>query len=170
MKKIKKKLIVCLTAVFLCMGLSACASNHTYKQIDITMDELEQKLEDQESFKLLIERDNCPFCEQLNEYIQETKADHGVTVYRLDVTDFDFKRENEGDTTLVSENENGKKFLEEFPYFLYTPTIYTITDGVPEQAAIGYNGEEQSMSLWDVDSTIDWDKADTIGVWEYLEE
>ena len=38
-----------------------------------------------------------------------------------------------------------------------------------KQAAIGYDPQNQTMSLWDVDSSIDWDSAETTGVWDYLE-
>ncbi|EOS61833.1 hypothetical protein C815_00421 [Firmicutes bacterium M10-2] len=169
MKKLKNLLFAGVIGFALCLGMVGCAADHTYKQIDVTMDEVEQKIKDGDTFNLLVERDNCPFCEQLNEYIEDTKENHGVTVYRLDVTDFEFKREKEEDTTLISDHADGKKFLETFPYFLYTPTIYKIDEGEITEAAIGYNSEQEEMSLWNVDSTIDWDKADTIGVWEYLE-
>ncbi len=167
-KKIQKIVAGALVLV-LGFALTACAAKKDFREEPVTMAELNEKIEKKESFKLLVERDNCPFCQELNDYVDETKKDHDGTVYVLDVTDFDFKREKEDDLTLVSENEDGKQFLALFPYFLYTPTIYTIEKGVVQQAAIGYDPQNQTMSLWDVDSSIDWDSAETTGVWDYLE-
>lgn len=55
------------------------------------------------------------------------------------------------------------------PYFLYTPTLYVIENGKAKHARIGYNESDHSISLWDVDSTIDFDLADTQDFWEFLE-
>ena len=164
MKFFKAMMAVCLACV-----LSAC-SKPQYTQTDITVDELIEMEEKGEDFILLVERDQCPFCEALNEYIQETKQDHpDVKVYRIDTTNFDLKKVNQEDKTLVSTSEEGQKFLKEIPYFLYTPAIYRYEDGVAKDAGLGFGTQDQTVSLWDVDSTVDFDTAKTVPVWDYLE-
>ena len=44
-----------------------------------------------------------------------------------------------------------------------------IENGKAKHAGIGYNESDHSISLWDVDSTIDFDLADTQEFWEFLE-
>lgn len=170
MRKKIVKWIGCLwMAVFMACLWSGCQKAE-FKEVDVSAHEVESMIEKKESFKLLVEKENCPFCEQLNAYLDENKAGQSVTVYRIDTTNFEFMRTNAEDTTLVSDTEEGQTFLKLFPYFLYTPTIYTIEEGKVIDAAIGFNGDHDTMSLWNVDSSIDWDKAEEIGVWEYLEK
>ncbi len=148
--------------------MSACSKTN-FQEVEVSMQEVETMFENKESFQILVERDNCPFCESLNQYIEDTKQGHALTVYKLDTTDFEFSKRKQEDEVLQSGTEEGQKFLEKFPYFLYTPTIYTIQDGVVRSAAIGFNEENKTMSEWNVDSSIDWDKADEVDVWKYLE-
>ena len=44
-----------------------------------------------------------------------------------------------------------------------------IENGKATHAGIGYSEDDHSISLWDVDSTIDFDLADTQEFWEFLE-
>lgn len=168
-----KRLTKTLLAVCFALMLTACTGSQRepFEMKEITMDELAKKMDDGETFTLLVERDNCPFCQAMNEYMEETKGEHpGITVYRLDTTDYELFREQEGDMTLISTTEQGQAFLARFPYFLYTPAFYKIVDGQPVEAGIGYDESRQAVSLWGVDSTIDWNQSKPIGVWDFLEE
>lgn len=166
MKKIKLVLAACLISL-----LAACSQNGgTYTEVPVTMSEVSEKMDNGESFVLLVEREECPFCEALKEYIESTKDDlkQDVTVYVLDSTNFELMREQEGDMTLVSETPDGQALLSRFPFFLYTPTAYEIKDGTPVEAALGFDQSNGTFSLWDVNSTIDWDSAQPVDVWEFL--
>lgn len=44
-----------------------------------------------------------------------------------------------------------------------------IENGKATHAGIGYSEDDHSISLWDVDSTVDFDLADTQEFWEFLE-
>lgn len=163
----------------LCLGLTlltGCAKEsqpetEPFAIETITIDEAETKMKDRESFVLLFERENCPFCEQLNRYLEETSMDHpGLKVYRVETTDFELLREHEGDMTLISESKDGKKLLELFPYFLYTPAVYQIQDGVPVKMAAGFDEARGTVSQWDVDSTVDLNTAEPVDVYEFFEE
>lgn len=152
-------------------GCSAPASQKPFEISDISMDELSQKMDEGESFTLLVERDSCNFCQSMNVYLEKTKDEHpGIQVYRLNTTDYELYRENEGDMTLVSSTPEGQAFLARFPFFLYTPAIYKIQDGRPVEAGIGYDEARQSVSVWNTDSTIDWTAARPVDLWDFLAE
>ena len=116
-----KKLLTIFCAFILCIGLVGCSSKEPFEIKEITATKLQKKLDHKDSFVLIIERENCPYCESLQEY------------------------------------------------FLYTPTLYVIENGKATHAGIGYSEDDHSISLWDVDSTIDFDLADTQEFWEFLE-
>lgn len=166
-------LAVCLLmAVSLLAGCSSTKDDKDDFTIEtISMSEAAKKMEDKETFVLMFERDNCPFCEKLNDYIAQTSEEHsGLKVYRVETTDFELYREHEGDKTLISDSEDGKKLLELFPYFLYTPAVYQIKDGVPVKMAAGFDEQRNTISTWDVDSTVDLNVAQPADVYEFFEE
>lgn len=166
----KKLLSTLLIVCMMFLLLPGCKSKEAFKLEDITIEEVESKLGDKEDFYLLVERDNCPFCSKLNDYIEESKGTHGgLMVYRLDVTSYELKKPSDDARTLVSEDAYGKRFLAEFPYFYYTPTIYRIEKGVPVKAGVGYNVNNQSVAIWGVDSTADLDTASEVPFWDFLE-
>lgn len=166
----KNKLTKLVWVLLVCVMAAACSGRKPYTQTDITVDELQGMIDNKESFVLLTERDNCPFCEAMNEYINETKKDHaGVQVYRLDTTDLELYKENQEDKTLISSSEDGKKLLQLIPYFLYTPAIYQYTDGVSDTAAFGYDQTTHTVSKWGTDSTVDFNTAEEVDVWTFLE-
>lgn len=173
-KTISKKLISMIMVFSVLLSMAGCANTqNAKKELDIqeiNMEQLQTKLADKETFTLMVERDNCPFCNSMNTYLEETKADHlgQYNVYRLNTTNYELYREAEGDMTLISSTEEGKQFLSVFPYFLYTPSIYKIKDGIPVDVGIGYDEENFTISNWGVDSTIDWAQAKPIDVWTYL--
>lgn len=165
----RKTAALLLAALLLVTGGCFKTSTAAFAIEEITVGQLQTMIDNKESFLLLTERDDCPFCEKLNEYLEQTKEGHNVLLYKLDTTDFDFKKENAEDKTLVSDTEDGKKFLELQPRFLYTPAIYKYVDGQADQAAIGFNAETNDISIWDTASTIDFSEAETENVWTFLE-
>ncbi|WP_276886081.1 hypothetical protein [Allobaculum stercoricanis] len=169
-----KKLISTTMACAVLFSFTGCANgqdaNKELEIKEINMEVLQEMIADKETFTLMVERDNCPFCNSMNTYLEETKADHKgqYNVYRLDTTDYELYREAEGDMTLISSTEEGKQFLSIFPYFLYTPSIYKIEEGLPVDVGIGYDEANYTISNWNVDSTINWEQARPIDVWTYL--
>lgn len=172
-KSFKKAGLLAL-ALMLLLSLFGCStpmSSQPFAIEDITMEQLEKKMDDKETFTLLVERDECNFCNAMNAYMDETKDEHpGIHLYKLNTTAFELYRENEGDMTLISSTEEGQAFLARFPYFLYTPAIYKIKDGKPVDAGIGYDESRHTVSNWNVDSTIDWNAAKPVDLWSFLSE
>ena len=162
----KKWLKIAVTFVLACT-LVGCSQTSAYEEISVTMDEILEMSERQEDFVLLVERENCPFCEDMHEFLNKSKQEHpGIKVYVLDVTNFKFKKEGD---TLTSETKDGEAFLKLFPYFLYTPSIYEIRSGEAVQVGVGFNATLQEINVWDVDSVADFHRADSQNVWKYIE-
>lgn len=142
-----------------------------FEIIPVNITQLKEMLDNKDTFVLEVERENCPFCNAMKDYLDSTKDEHkGLTLYQLDSTDYQLMRMQEGDMTLVSQNDSGKAFLELFPYFLYTPTLYQIKDGVPVNAGIGYDEVNATVSEWGVDSSIDWAAAKPVNVWSFIKD
>lgn len=166
---IKTWIKICMCAM-VAVSLVACGTKQEFTEKEISATEFKEKIDNKESFVIMLERDNCPYCEAIDEYIEQTKQEHdGVTLYMLDVTDFELSRESEDATTLISTSEDGQLLLEVVPYFLYTPTIYRVKDGNVEMAGIGFDDVEKTVSQWGVNSTIDFDVADSVDLWEFIE-
>lgn len=167
MKKWIQLFLVCT----LFLTTSGCAKKQEYTEIPVTMDEVQEMMDHQEDFILLVERENCSFCQRLHDYIEETKKEHNdVTIYILDTTEFHFKKESQDSNILAAETEEGKAFLKEFPYFMYTPSIYVISSGDATVVGSGFDATTKEISLWDVDSVIDFNRANVQNFWSYVEE
>lgn len=165
-----KKLLTIFCAFVLCIGLVGCSSKEPFEIKEITATKLQKKLDHKDSFVLIIERENCPYCESLQEYIKQTKDEHpNLVLYKIDSTNYGFSKISQDSKQLQSSTEDGKILLDMAPYFLYTPTLYVIENGKDTHAGIGYSEDDHSVSLWDVDSTVDFDLADTQEFWEFLE-
>lgn len=163
-------LLMAASLLFVC-ACSSADTSRPFEIIPIDLAQLQTMMDDKETFVLLVERDNCPFCAALNAYLEETKADHtDMVVYELDTTDYHLMREQAGDMTLVSDTADGQGFLGLFPYFLYTPSLYQIKEGRPVMAGLGYDETKGSVSLWDVDSSIDWAQAKAVNVWGFIKD
>lgn len=90
-----------------------------FKEVDITVAEIQEKIDNKEDFVMIVERDECSFCEAIEEYINQTEGEHpGITLYKLDSTDFGFTSKDDGSQTLDSSTDEGKAFLEIAPYFI----------------------------------------------------
>ena len=164
------KIITLLCTFVLCIGLFGCESKTPFEIKEISATKLQKKLDNKDSFVLIIERENCPYCESLQEYIDKTKDEHpNLVLYKIDSTDYGFSKISQDSKQLQSSTKDGKILLNMAPYFLYTPTLCVIENGKAKHAGIGYNESDHSISLWDVDSTIDFDLADTQEFWEFLE-
>lgn len=88
-----KKLLTIFCAFILCIGLVGCSSKEPFEIKEITATKLQKKLDHKDSFVLIIERENCPYCESLQEYIKQTKDEHpNLVLYKIDSTDYGFSK------------------------------------------------------------------------------
>lgn len=163
-----------LTVVGLAMALliSACSTPKTpFEMKSITVQEIKEKMDQQESFLFVVIRENCPYCEKLEEYIEKSKGEHPeIVLYQLDATDFELYKENDDDTQLHAKAQDGIEFLDLAPFFLYTPTFYAVEDGVIKSSAVGFEPDTLFINVWDrLDRTVDFDEAEKEDVWDYIE-
>lgn len=166
-----KRFFKFLLVILVCLGMYGCTSNvEPFKIVDISASQLQEKLDNMESFVVIIERDNCPFCEKLAAYVEKTQKEHpGLMLYRIDTTNYGLSMISEEERRLTSNTEDGKILLEMAPYFLYTPSMYVIKDGKPVESGIGYNEVNHSVSLWGLDSEVDFNTAKMEEFWDFLE-
>ena len=157
MKKISKMIL----AFFVGISLVACSvPQDDFKEVDITVAEIQEKIDNKEDFVMIVERDECSFCEAIEEYINQTEGEHpGMTLYKLDSTDFGF-----------TSTDEGKAFLEIAPYFYYTPTMYVFKDGKITSSAVGFSDTNKTVSLGGLDAPIDFDTAETQDLWEFISQ
>ena len=167
-----QKIIRWILVLFIAIGLVGCVNTtKDFEEVDITMETLQEKIENKEDFVMIVERDECSFCEAIEEYIDLTKAEHpGITLYKLDSTDFGFSSKEDDSQTLNASTEEGKAFLEIAPYFYYTPTMYVFKEGKVVDAAVGFSDADKTVSLGGLDAPIDFDTADTIDLWEFISQ
>lgn len=165
--KIKKLFSLLLCSVLV---LSGCViQKKDYEEIDITYEELQEKIENKETFVVEVHRENCPYCEKAAHFVEETKQEHpNVVLYRLDCTDWELKT-NEDQTALYSETEIGKTFLEQFPGFYYTPTFYAFKNGEAIESAVGFNELSAAVSIWNVETVVDFTQANYEFYWNFIE-
>lgn len=149
--------------------LSGCVQNKEYEEIEITYEELQEKINNKETFVVEVYRENCPFCEKVANYVEETKQEHpNVVLYRLDCTDWELKTSEDGES-LLADSETGKKFLEAYPGFYYTPTFYAFKDGEALTTAVGFSELSVSVSIWNVQTVVDFTEADMQDFWDFIE-
>ena len=152
--------------------ISGCSSPKTPFEIkDITVQKMKEKMDKQESFLFVVVRENCPYCEQLEEYIEKSKQEHPeLVIYRLDATDFELYKENDEATQLHAKAQQGIEFLDLAPFFFYTPTFYAVEDGVIRSSAVGFEPDTLVVNVWErLDQVVDFDKAEKEDVWDYIE-
>lgn len=160
-----KKILLCLLVG---LSLLGCQKSEPYQEIPITMDELKEKIENKETFNVMVIRENCDYCDALHTYIEETKDEHSnIILYTVDSTDFDFSKDEETGM-LNSATEDGQYLLSFAPYFLYTPTIYSFDQGEIITTGIGFNDYYKTVSIWDNYSTIDFSLAETVDFWDFI--
>lgn len=96
--------------VVLSMGNNENTAPKNYSNVvTITVDELNEKLENNESFFLLYGRNTCPNCVNLKPKINEVAVENDIEVYYLDT--------DENDTEKTS--EIAKEFgISSVPYFI----------------------------------------------------
>ncbi|MDO4465617.1 MAG: thioredoxin family protein [Bacillota bacterium] len=158
----------CLLLCTLLM-LTGCVQKKDYEEIEISYEELVEKINNKETFVVEVYRENCPFCEKVTNYVEETKQEHpNVVLYRLDCTDWELKTNEEGDM-LLADSEIGQEFLKAYPGFYYTPTFYAFKEGKVLSAAVGFSELNAAVSIWNVETVIDFNQADMQDFWEFIE-
>ena len=107
MKKIKNILLIILI-VFIC---SACSSS---KLKEISYSNFKQKLDNKETFFLVVTRDGCQYCEKFVPTVEEVLSEYNVVGYNLNYTNL---------------NDSDKELFDKEYDVTSTPTTIFIKNG-----------------------------------------
>ena len=122
--------------------------NFCYTEKTSNYDEIKSKIENGESFTLIVEKENCNYCEALNSYILKTKMFHPIhTVYTVNF-------------------DGPLNYPEELGSLQYTPTIYKIKKGKIVEKAVGFSSENGYVALDKGETTIS--KMKLINFWKFI--
>ena len=113
-----KKIITLLSVFIFTLLLTGCGGSEYLKTL--SYDELNQKLENKESFILEVMRTGCTACEGFAPKLESVTNDYKVTVYQLNTSDLS--------------DEVWEEFKDKFSVSA-TPTIVFFTEG--EELTIG---------------------------------
>ena len=117
-------------------------------QRQTTYDEISTKIENGETFTLMIIKEDCNYCENLDTYIMKTKLLHPFhTIY-------------------VCTYDGAVNYPKELGYLSYTPSIFKIKNGDVVRKGVGFAPDGGMIAIDDGESNIT--KMDTMNFWEFL--
>lgn len=110
--------IVCSILIIIAMKFdhvnNEIVKNNQLELITVNLDWVKEKIESKESFLIIITNEECTYCNELYEILNEYEPNQKVTIYDLSFKDFSYDREEVKDV---------------FPSFVGTPNIFYVEDG-----------------------------------------
>ena len=110
--------IVCSILIIIAMKFdhvnNEIVKNNQLELITVNLDWVKEKIESKESFLIIITNEECTYCDELYEILNEYEPNQKVTIYDLSFKDFSYDREEVKDV---------------FPSFVGTPNILYVEDG-----------------------------------------
>lgn len=110
--------IVCSILIIIAMKFdhvnNEIVKNNQLELITVNLDWVKEKIESKESFLIIITNEECTYCDELYEILNEYEPNQKVTIYDLSFKDFSYDREEVKDV---------------FPSFVGTPNIFYVEDG-----------------------------------------
>lgn len=111
--------IVCSILIIIAMKFdhvnNEIVKNNQLELITVNLDWVKEKIESKESFLIIITNEECTYCDELYEILNEYEPNQKVTIYDLSFKDFSYDREEVKDV---------------FPSFVGTPNIFYVEDGI----------------------------------------
>lgn len=80
-----RKILMVFCALFLSFGLMACNTQMKGSLTEITMNEFQQRLDNDETFIVLFSQTSCSFCKAYKENLKEFMAEHALHVVYVEV-------------------------------------------------------------------------------------
>lgn len=144
MKKIVSILVICLCVVG-CSKKEYERDSSAGERRFILLEQMEEKIENQDDFVLLFAQSTCMSCGEVNEILKEYLLTHNVTVYEV-ILDFE-------ETTEV---ENKQVIDSYFTDFSTTPVFYYLKDGKQtDQLTPDASFDESVFDQWVVEYKMD---------------
>ncbi|MEF2782154.1 MAG: hypothetical protein U0N20_03570 [Clostridium sp.] len=134
MKKIFLSFLCCLFLV------SGCSSQEQEpgKILEIGIEDAFSKMDNKDTFLLLVSRDKCYYCQLMEKMLDETIEDHPTVIYNV-------KMDDSTTDKLYADHDLLKTRLEKPGT---TPHVYYIKDGEVEADMTGFDESEPEL-FWD---------------------
>lgn len=117
-----KKLIT-LLLVFTFVLVGCGANQNAIKQENITIAQIEEKIEKKETFAFVVASKTCSHCNALKAMLKEYKSDKTIYIFE----------------TTTASKEDIQKLLTRFPNIDSTPTTIFFENGVVKDTEVGYD-------------------------------
>ena len=128
-----KKIIVLMIGLFLITGCSLNSkTSKTYK--DISYDEYNEKLENKDSFVVLLWQTGCSHCEEFEPVLNDVVNEYDLEVYGLNMANLEPDQ---------AEKVKNKTFISG------TPTLVYFKDGTNEEKMVGKKSKEQLVKFFE---------------------
>lgn len=102
-----------------------------YIKKTVTYDQIQSMLENEQSFTLIVVKDDCSYCEALEKYTNISRIFHPFN------------------TVYVCEYEGYINYPTELGTISHTPTIYKIKHGKVQKQASGFNTDKNTVYIYD---------------------
>lgn len=135
--KLKYKLIF-ISIVILSVFFIKIYHSNSYKQylISISLEEIQEKIDNKDSFVLLVGKEDCPACNELYPKIQNDILDKKETIFFYEINSTN--RELDLDS-----------LLNLFPDLQFVPYASYIKDGIEVKNILPSNNENNYNELWE---------------------
>jgi len=137
MRKLLKITLISVMFIII-VTINGCKGKGSYEAL--TMEQLEIKLENQESFIFVVKSRYCGHCTYYEPIVKEYVDNEKITIYYIDVAD----SEDESITQESLQNLKAKiEAINEEYDKLYTPATVIVEKGELKEALLGYNDYEE---------------------------
>lgn len=124
--------------------------NFSFNQKEVTYDNVQTMIENEDTFTLIVVKEDCSYCEALNNYIKKSKLTHPFhTVY-------------------VCKYEGYTNFPKQLGVIEYTPTIYKIKEGELIAASVGFSSKKGNVYIKDGYNS--FENLKQMNFWKFLDK
>lgn len=137
-----KKLFVLICFIFLCgcTDITYSRSNERANIYIVNMDEINKKIEQEDTFMFMLGREDCSSCLWVQEEVlYDYLLNHGFDFYKVELTNDETHPESIKAIEFIAKNPNPEEFLfdQYLPTDVLTPSFYFIENGKVEDIYIG---------------------------------
>ena len=142
------KKFMCLLGCILTLTLTACSSSYERDEnpgelINITVDEMQEKVDNKETFAIVFTKTTCDYCIKFHTMLSSYLLYHNITLYEV-VLDEAPQEEQKGNLKQINKTFDLDS----------TPTLYYVEEGKVDDKIVG-NIEEDPFDQWVVKHKLD---------------
>ena len=142
------KKFLCLLCCVFTLALTACSSSYERNEepgelVNITVDEMQDKIDNKESFAIVFTKTTCDYCIKFHTMLDSYLLYHGIVLYEVVL-----------DEAPQSEQKGNLKQINKTFDLDSTPTLYYVKDGKVDDKIVG-GIEEDAFDDWVVKHKLD---------------